>query len=132
MINPFETFFIQLLVKNTSLIVSTDHYNRNNNNNFACNMEFIAFSPHGIYYIISVVDWLEQLDNPKQNRCHRPPSQPLLYTSTAQLPFGSDNSPNKFENESKALRISASIFKPEEIRCNNISCFVSTSRPHRE
>lgn len=28
--------------------------------------------PHGIYYIISVVGWLEQLDNPKQNRCHRP------------------------------------------------------------
>lgn len=130
MINPFETFFIQLLVKNTSLIVSTDHYNRNNNNNFACNMEFIAFSPHGIYYIISVVDWLEQLDNPKQNRCHRPHHN-RCYTHL-QLPFGSDNSPNKFENESKALRISASIFKPEEIRCNNISCFVSTSRPHRE
>lgn len=93
-------------------------------------MEFIAF-PHGIYYIISVVDWLEQLDNPKQNRCHRPIATAVIQLQL-QLPFGSDNSPNKFENESKALRISASIFKPREIRCNNISCFVSTSRPHRE
>lgn len=38
--------------------------------------------PHGIYYIISVVDWLEQLDNPKQKRCHRPHHN-RCYTATA-------------------------------------------------